>query len=79
MSMQVSYQPSQPIPMKSSVCISMKKEKTGYDIKSVYSLGNKLSDPEASPPNSDFIKRLYLRNIYYNYNMSENSPKPPST
>ena len=67
--MQVEYQPSQPIPMKQA------DPKTA--IKSVYSLSEKLFDPEPSPPTSDFMKRLYERHIYYN--MVEKSPKPPST
>jgi hypothetical protein len=67
--MQVERQSSQPIPMKQA------KPKTA--IKSVYSLSEKLFDPEPSPPTSDFMKRLYERHIYYN--MVENSPKPPNT
>ena len=68
--MQVEYQPSQPIPMK-------KEEEFKSTIKSVYSLSEKLFDPEPSPPTSDFMKRLYERHVYYN--MVEKSPKPPNT
>ena len=68
--MQVEYQPSQPIPMK-------KEEDSKSTIKSVYSLSEKLFDPEPSPPTSDFMKRLYERHVYYN--MVEKSPKPPNT
>ena len=67
--MQVEHQSSQPIPMKQA------EAKTA--IKSVYSLSEKLFDPEPSPPTSDFMKRLYERHIYYN--MVENSSKPPNT
>ena len=67
--MQVEYQPSQPIPMKQA------DPKTA--IKSVYSLSEKLFDPEPSPPTSDFMKRLYERHIYYN--MVAKSPNPPNT
>jgi hypothetical protein len=85
MSTQVSYQPShrihmkpsEPILIKSSLCISMKKDKSFSASKPAYSLCNKLFDPEASPPNSDFMKRLHLRNVHYN--MSEKSPNPPIT
>jgi len=69
--MQVEYQPSQPIPMK-------KQPDPKTNTKSVYSLSEKLFDPEPSPPTSDFMKRLYERHIYYNM-MVENSPKPPNT
>jgi hypothetical protein len=68
--MQVDYQPTQPIPMKKE-CVR------DPVIKSVYSLSEKLFDPEPSPPTSDFMKRLYSRNLYYN--MVEKSPKPPNT
>lgn len=67
--MQVEYQPSLPIPMKKEVPKTVTKP--------VYSLSEKLFDPEPSPPTSDFMKRLYERHIYYN--MGENSPKPPNT
>lgn len=68
--MQVEYNPSQPIPMKKQV-----DSKTV--IKPVYSLSEKLFDPEPSPPTSDFMKRLYTRHVYYN--MVANSANPPST
>jgi hypothetical protein len=68
--MQVEYRPSQPIPMK-------KEKDSNSTIKSVYSLSEKLFDPEPSPPTSDFMKRLYERHVYYN--MAEKSPKPPNT
>ena len=68
--MQVEYRPSQPIPMKK---VEVHKSNT----KSVYSLSEKLFDPEPSPPTSDFMKRLYERHVYYN--MVVKSPKPPNT
>jgi hypothetical protein len=71
--MQVEYQPSQPIPMK-------RQSEPNTAVKPVYSLSEKLFDPEPSPPTSDFMKRLYERHLYYNaYNMVENSAKPPNT
>jgi len=71
--MQVEYQPSQPIPMK-------QQSGSNTVVKPVYSLSEKLFDPEPSPPTSDFMKRLYERHIYYNaYNMVEKSAKPPNT
>jgi hypothetical protein len=71
--MQVEYQPSQPIPMK-------RQSVPNTVVKPVYSLSEKLFDPEPSPPTSDFMKRLYERHIYYNaYNMVEKTAKPPNT
>jgi hypothetical protein len=67
--MQVDYHPSKPIPMK--------KKEQSTTIKPVYSLSEKLFDPEPSPPTSDFMKRLYERYLYYN--MVENIPNPPNT
>ena len=67
--MQVDYHPSKPIPMK--------KKEQPTTIKPVYSLSEKLFDPEPSPPTSDFMKRLYERHLYYN--MVENIPNPPNT
>jgi len=68
--MQVAYKPTRSIPIKKNIPNKSIN-------KSVYSLSEKLFDPEPSPPTSDFMKRLYERHVYYN--MLENSPNPPKT
>ena len=65
---QVEYQSSIPIKIN-------KQYRT--NTKPAYSLSERLFDPASSPPESDFMRRLYERHVYYN--MSENSSKPPNT